>query len=205
MCCRAGADQLFQHIFQLFTQEYGDNSRRCLIGSQSVVISDIGCGFTKKICMAVYSTQNTGQDHQELNIFVRCLARIKQINAVICGDGPVVVLTGTIDSRKWFLMKKTLQSVTLCHLFQSLHNDLVVVCCYVALCIDRCQLMLCRCDFVVLCLCRNTQFPEFFVYFFHKTGNSLTNNSKIMVIELLTFRRHGTKECTSGKNQVFSL
>ena len=36
-------------------------------------------------------------------------------------------------------------------------------------------------------------------------GNSLTDNSKIMVIELLTFRRHGTKECTSGKNQVFSL
>ena len=57
-----------QHILQLFTQEYGNNSRRCLIGSQTVVISDIGCGFTKKICMAVYSTskyrsRSSGTEH----------------------------------------------------------------------------------------------------------------------------------------------
>ena len=115
------------------------------------------------------------------------------------------MFTGTIHTVKWFFMKQTLHSMLACYFFQCFHNQLVMVNCNVCFCIDRCQLVLCRCYFVMLCLCRNTQFPEFFIYFFHKTGNSLADNSKIMIIQLLTFWRHGSKERSSGKDKVFSF
>ena len=53
--------------------------------------------------MCVYSLEDTGQDEKELNVLMRCLARIQKVDPVICSQGPVIVLTGTIDSCEWFL------------------------------------------------------------------------------------------------------
>ena len=53
VCSSSCADQLFQYILQLFSKEYRNDSRRCLVCSQSVIISRIGCGFTKQICMLI--------------------------------------------------------------------------------------------------------------------------------------------------------
>ena len=87
---------------------------------------------------------------------MRCITRVHQVGAVICCQGPVVMLTGTIDTCKWLLVKKACQPVALCHFLHSLHNDLVVVYGLVYTFIDRCQLMLCRSHFIMLCFCRNT-------------------------------------------------
>ena len=81
----SGTDQLCQYILQLLSQEYGNNGRRCLISSQTVVISHIFCRFPKQVCMYIDSLQDTGQYHQELNILMRCLARLQKINAIIRG------------------------------------------------------------------------------------------------------------------------
>ena len=38
-------------------------------------------------------------------------ARIKQIDAIISGQRPVVMFTGTIDTGKWFFMKQADQAL----------------------------------------------------------------------------------------------
>ena len=105
--------------------------------------------------MTVHRTEDTAEHQKELNIFVRSFSRLQKVNAVVCGERPVVVLTGTIHTGKRLLMKQALESVLLCHPFQSLHDNLVMVGSHVALLIDRSQLMLSGSYLVVLCLGRN--------------------------------------------------
>ena len=52
--------------------------------------------------MRIYSLEDTGQDKQELNILMRCLARLQKIDAVICSQRPVVVLTGAVTPANGF-------------------------------------------------------------------------------------------------------
>ena len=65
--------------------------------------------------------------------------------------------------------------------------------------------MLCRSNFVMLCLGRYTDFPQFFIDIFHETCDSLTNGSKIVIIQFLAFWRHSTEQCTSCVDQILSL
>ena len=73
---------------------------------------------------------------------------------------------------------------------QCLHNELVVIDCHVRLCVDRSKLMLCRGHLVVLCLCRNAKLPEFLVDVLHVRTDALTNRSEIVIVHLLSLRRH---------------
>ena len=136
---------------------------------------------------------------------MRSFSRLKQIDTVICSQGPVVVLTGTIQSRKWLFMKQAAHIVAACHLFQNTHHNLVMVCRNIYRCVDWRQLMLCRSNLIVLGLCRNSQFPAFLIYFFHIRRNSLADSSQIMIIHFLPFRRHRTKKGTTGVHQILSL
>ena len=65
--------------------------------------------------------------------------------------------------------------------------------------------MLCRCNLIVLCLCGNAHLPQLNVDLLHKGSNSLTDGSEIMVIHLLSLRRHSTEKSSSCIDQVFSL
>ena len=65
--------------------------------------------------------------------------------------------------------------------------------------------MLCRCNLVMLCLCRHTQLPKLYIQFVHEAGNSFLNTAEIMVVHLLPLRRSRTKKSTPCKNQVFSF
>ena len=136
---------------------------------------------------------------------MRRLARIEHIDAVICCDRPVVVLTGTIDTCERFLVEKAFESVLACNPLQGLHYNLVVVYRNVRLCVDRSQLVLCRSYLVVLCLCGDSDFPQLLVDIFHKCGDPLADRSKVVIVKLLAFRRHCSEECTSCINQVFPL
>ena len=49
----AGAAKLIDHVLQLFTDEHGNDSGRCLVSAESVIISDICRRFTKQIGMTV--------------------------------------------------------------------------------------------------------------------------------------------------------
>ena len=199
------ADQLLQYILQLLSQEHRNDSRRCFIGSQPVIVSYVCRRLPQKVCMAVHRPQDTGQNQQKLNVVVRRLSRIQEVNAVIRGQGPVVVLAGSVHSRKRFFMEQALQAMLFRHTFQGLHDDLVVICCHVTFCIDGSQLMLGRSHLIVLCLGRYAQFPKFCIYILHKGCDPGTDDPEIMIIQLLSFWRHSTEQSSSGKDQVFSF
>ena len=205
MCGSTCADQLLQNILKLLTKEYGDNCRRCLISSETFIVSDVCCRLSQKICMLINGFQDTGENKKELDIFMRSFSRLKKVDPVIRCQGPVVVLTGTVNSCKRFLMKQAAHTMTACYFLEDTHHDLVVVCSDIYRCIDRSQLMLCRSNFIVLRLRSYTEFPALFIYFFHIGRNSLTNRTEIVVIHLLSFRRHGAEKSSSCVDQVFSL
>ena len=115
------------------------------------------------------------------------------------------MLTGPVHTCKWFLMKDTAHSMAAGNLFKNTHHHLVLVCCDIDRCINRCKLMLCRGNLIMLCLCRNSKLPTFFIYLFHVCGNSLTDTSKVMVIHFLSLRRHSSKKSSACIDQVFSL
>ena len=94
--------------------------------------------------MSIHCFQNTGQHQKELHVLMGRLARVQKIDAVIRGQGPVIVLSGTIHSRKGLLMQQTLKAMLVGHLFQGLHNQLIVVHSHVALRVDGRQLVLSR-------------------------------------------------------------
>lgn len=51
----------------------------------------------------------------------------------------------------------------------------------------------------------DAHFPEFLVDLSHVTADSLTEGSEVMIVKLLSLRRHGTEQGTAGIDQVFSL
>ena len=54
MCGLARADQLLQHILELLTQEYGDDRRRSLVRSESVVIARVCRRLSQQVRMQVH-------------------------------------------------------------------------------------------------------------------------------------------------------
>ena len=80
------------------------------------------------------------------------------------------MFTGTIDTGERFLVQKTGQLVPAGNLLHCFHNQLVGVGCYVGGVKDSCKLELTGRNFVVLCLCGNTELPEFKVEFPHEVG-----------------------------------
>ena len=77
-----------------------------------MIVSDIGCGFTKQVCVGINCLYDAGQNQKELDIFLRGITRISQVHAVIGSQGPVVMLTGTIDTCERFLMKQAGKALT---------------------------------------------------------------------------------------------
>ena len=59
--------------------------------------------------MFIYCFQDTGEDQKELNIFMRCFARIQKVATGIGDDGPVVVFSASVDALEGFLMEQARQ------------------------------------------------------------------------------------------------
>ena len=94
--------------------------------------------LAQQIRVSVNCFHDARQNQKKLYIFVRRLARIHHVDAVVARQGPVVVLTGTIDSVKWFLMQQTGQTVMSCDTLHRLHDHLVVIDCQIDLAIGWC-------------------------------------------------------------------
>ena len=75
----------------------------------------------------------------------------------------------------------------------------------VRLSIDRSQLMLRGSHLVVLCLRAHSDFPEFLIDILHKGRDPLTDRSEIVIIQLLSLRRHRSEKCTPCIDQILSL
>ena len=115
------------------------------------------------------------------------------------------MLSGAIHSSKGFLMKKTGHSMTSRNLFHRLHSHLIVIHSQICLLINRCQLVLGRCCLIVLCLGCHAQLPQFYIQISHIGADPFPDSSEIMIIQLLSLGRHGSKQGSSCINQILSL
>ena len=155
--------------------------------------------------MLINRLQNAGEYQQELDVLVRRLTRIKQVDPIISHQGPVVVLAGAIDPCKRFLVKQASHMMFCRDSFERLHHDVVVVNSQGCILIDDCQLMLCRGHLIVLGLCRDTKLPELLVDIPHERRNSLAKGSEVVVIQLLPLRRHRPEQSSACVDEILSL
>jgi len=178
---------------KLITKENGYNCRRSLVSAKSVIVSCTCNRNTEKICIFIHCFDHCHQENKELNVLGRCFARIQKVHTVICDHGPVVMLTASVDTVKWLLMKKANQIMLVSNLFHDFHCQLVVVNGNVCSVKYRSQLMLCRSNLVMLCFCRNTKLPEFYVKVMHISGNLRLQGSEVMILHFLSLRSRSTK------------
>ena len=115
------------------------------------------------------------------------------------------MLSRTVHTCKRLLIQKTCKSMSSCHLFHGLHSHLIVIHRHIYLLINRCQLMLCRRNLVMLCLCRNSEHPKFMIYIIHIGSYSLSDRTEVVVLKLLSLWRHCSKQCSSCIYQILSL
>ena len=112
------------------------------------------------------------------------------------------MLSRSVYAFKGFLMEKTCKTMTLRGLLHDFHRQLVIVDSDIRRCVYRCKLMLAWRCFIVGCLGINPEFPQLHIKILHIFGNTCTKSSEIMILELLTFRRPCSNECTSCVNQI---
>ena len=79
------------------------------MSAQTMVIADVGSRLTEKIGMNINRLQDAGENQQELAVLVGAFTRLQKIDAVIGGQGPVVMFTGAIDTGKGFLVEQAYQ------------------------------------------------------------------------------------------------
>ena len=57
----------------------------------------------------------------------------------------------------------------------------------------------------MLCLCKDTEIPEFLVKVFHISSNSCLDCTDVMVVKFLSFRSVRTEKCSACINKILSL
>ena len=115
------------------------------------------------------------------------------------------MLAAAVYTVEGFFMQQANKAMTQSNTFHELHHQLVMVRCYVGSGEDRCQLVLCRSNFVMLGFSKYAQLPQLIVQILHKGKNSLFDNAEVMVVQLLATRRFRTEKGTTGVNQVFTF
>ena len=115
------------------------------------------------------------------------------------------MLAAAVDSGKGFFMEQAHKTVAGGHLLHDLHCELILVCSNVACSVDWCKLMLCRSHFIVLSLGEDTQFPEFFVQFFHICRYPGLDCTKIVVVHFLALGRLCTEKSAACVDEVLAL
>ena len=115
------------------------------------------------------------------------------------------MLTGAVHTCEGLLMQQTGHAVASCHLLHRLHYQLVVVYRDICRLIDRCKLMLCGSDLVVLGLRGNAQLPQLNIQILHVGTDTLTDRSEIVILKLLSLGSRCTEQCPSRKDQILTL
>ena len=124
-----------------------------------MIVAGVGCRKAQQFRVFIHALDNRAQKYKELCVFMRCFPRIKQILPIIRAQRPVYMLAAAVHACEGLFVQQAGHIMVSGNSLHCLHNQLVMVCCLVAVLKNRCQLMLCRCNLVMLCLCRHTQLP----------------------------------------------
>ena len=132
-----------------------------------MIVGRICNGYAQKILMFVDCGDNGAEYQQKLSVVLRTFAWIEKVYAGVGGQRPVVVFSAAVDSGKRFFVKKTSHVVFGRDFLHDFHRELVLVGGNVDGCVNGGKFVLTGCNFVVFGLCKNAEFPQFFVKFFH--------------------------------------
>src|ERR1043165_7548922 len=99
----------------------------------------------------MYCLNAVDKERQEHKVGPRGLAGCQQVYTCICSKAPVIVFARAVYTGKWFLMQQCLQLVAFRNLGHHVHQERIVVYCYVALFKYWCALKLRWSYFVMPC------------------------------------------------------
>ena len=204
-CVRGVGLDSFEDTLKLIAEEDRDNSRRCFVCAEAVVVACGRDGDAQKILIVIDRFDNGTQEQQELCVFIRSFARCEKVYARIGRDGPVVMLARAVDVCKRLFVQQADKPVLLGDPFHYLHGELVVVGRDVGGGIDRCKLVLCGCDLVMLCFGEDTKLPQLFVEVRHIRLDTRLDDSEIVVVKLLPLWRLCSEKSSACIDKVLAL
>ena len=197
--------QSVQYKRELLPEENGNDCRRSLISSQSVIVPGCGDGNTENLCVLIDRRDDRDQEGQEGEVVTGMLSRVQEVDARIRLDRPVVMLAGSVNSLEGLLMEQAGESMLVRHLLHHLHGQLVVVDRDVRCLKDRCQLMLRGRDLIMFCLGRNAELPELLIQIMHERRDLRFQDTEVMILHFLSFRRGRSQQSPSAEKKVFPL
>ncbi len=137
-----------------------------------------------------------------MKIFNRGLAWSKKKCTCISAKTPVVMLAGTVDSRKRFLMQKHPEIMTPRHLIHHRHKKHIVVIGKICLLEYRGKFELIGSNLVVACLTRYAEFVSLYFKIEHKCLYPPGDCSEIMVLKLLILSRLMPHQSAPGEHKI---
>ena len=190
---------------ELIADEHGDDSGRRFVCAETVVVAGGSDGDAEHILIIINGLNDRAEHQQELSVLIGSVARLEKVHAGVGAHGPVVVLAAAVDAGKGLFVQKADHVVLLRYLLHELHGKLVVVGGDVSRGEDRCKLVLCGSDFVMLGLCEHAELPQLVIELLHKGGHAGLDSSEVMILQLLTLGRLCAEERASGIEQILAL
>ena len=187
---------------QLIPQEHGDNSGRSLLSAQPVIVARVGHGAAQQVLILVHALDEGRQEQKEPGVLAGGGAGLEEVVARVGGEGPVVVLAGTVDPGKGLFVEEADHVVPPGHLLHDLHSQLVVVAGGVGVAVNGGQLMLGGSHLVVLGLGQDAQLPQLLVQLLHVGRHPGLDGAEVVVLQLLPLGGLGPEEGASGEDQV---
>src|SRR5205823_4745805 len=142
------------------------------------------------------------QKGKEAQAFFWLRARSQKVYTRISAQRPVVVLTASVNTRKWFFVEQHFQVVALRYFFHQIHQQRVVVDSQVNFFKGGCYLKLARCYLIVARANGHTQLHGFKFKIHHERVHPWRDRTKIVIFQLLSASWRMTKYSTASQHQI---
>ena len=193
-----------EDLLDLVADVHRNDRRRRLVRAEAVIVCGRRHADAQHILIVIHGLNDRAQEQQELRVFRRCLAGLKQVHAGVRDQRPVIVLAGAVDAGKRLFMQQADHAVARGHLLHDLHRQLVLVGGDVAGRKHGRKLVLRGRDLVVLGLGVDAELPELLIEILHKRRDTRLDAAEVVVIELLSLRRLCTEERAAGIDQILA-
>mmetsp|Transcript_29344 Transcript_29344/g.68354 ORF Transcript_29344/g.68354 Transcript_29344/m.68354 type:complete len:606 (-) Transcript_29344:53-1870(-) len=185
----------------------GDDGRRGLTCSKTEVISWRGDGHAHQITMFINGSNNSSHNDGEGGIIASGLNqgfRVKNIHSITSGNGPVVVLSGSIDFIERLFLEKSGKVVLCSHFFNDLHDHQILVNLGSVGSVERSKFKLVRSNLTMACLQRDTHAPALILDFLHASKGTSGSGKRghVVITHFLATRSILSNEGTSSQLKI---